>query len=78
MLNKSLKIIHWLLYGLVILSILSVAIVLVKKGVVDSETETIFRYSVVALAFYIGILWLFKKDWTYFPWQHDENKEKQD
>ena len=56
MLNKSLKIIHWVLYGLVILSILSVAIVLVKKGVVDSETEAIFRYSVVALAFYIGIL----------------------
>ena len=78
MLNKSLKIIHWLLYGLVILSILSVAIVLVKKGVVDSETETIFRYSVVALAFYIGILWLIKKDWIYFPWQHNENKEKQD
>tara|TARA_B110000438_G_C15238383_1_gene404533 strand:- start:241 stop:477 length:237 start_codon:yes stop_codon:yes gene_type:complete len=78
MLNKSLKIIHWVLYGLVILSILSVAIVLVKKGVVDPETETIFRYSVVALAFYIGILWLIKKDWVYFPWQHDKNKEKQD
>ena len=76
MLNKLLKIIHWVLYGLVILSILSVAIVLVKKGVVDLETETIFRYSVVALSFYIGILWLIKKVWIYFPWQHDKNKEK--
>ena len=78
MLNKLLKIIHWILYGLVILAILSVTMVLVKKGVVDSETETIFRYSVVVLAFYIGILWLIKKDWIYFPWQHDTHKEKQD
>ena len=78
MLNKLLKIIHWILYGLVILAILSVIMVLVKKGVAESETETAFRYSVVVLAFYIGILWLIKKDWIYFPWQHDTHKEKQD
>ena len=78
MLNKLLKIIHWILYGLVILSILSVVMLMEERGVVDSETETIFRYSVIALAFYIVILWLIKKDWIYFPWQHNENKEKQD
>ena len=73
MLNKLLMIIHWVLYGLVILSILSVAIILVEKGVVDPKTEDIFRYSIIALAFYIGVLWLIKKNWIYFPWQHDKD-----
>ena len=73
MLNKILMIIHWVLYGLVILSILSVAIILLEKGVVDPKTEDIFRYSIIALAFYIGVLWLIKKNWIYFPWQHDED-----
>ena len=65
MLNKLLMIVHWVLYGLVILSILSVAIILVEKGVVDPKTEDIFRYSIIALAFYIGVLWLIKKNWIY-------------
>ena len=73
MLNKLLMIVHWVLYGLVILSILSVAIILVEKGVVDPKTEDIFRYSIMALAFYIGVLWLIKKNWIYFPWQHDKD-----
>jgi hypothetical protein len=73
MLNKLLMIVHWVLYGLVILSILSVAIILVEKGVVDPKTEDIFRYSIIALAFYIGVLWLIKKNWIYFPWQHDKD-----
>ena len=73
MLNKLLMIVHWVLYGLVILSILSVAIILVEKGVVDPKTEDIFRYSIMALAFYIGVLWLIKKNWVYFPWQHDKD-----
>ena len=73
MLNALLKTIHWVLYGLVILSIFSVAIILAEKGVVDPKTEDIFRYSVVGLAFYIGLLWLIKKNWIYFPWQHDKN-----
>ena len=73
MLNKILMIIHWVLYGLVILSILSVAIILVENGVVDPKTEDIFRYSIIALAFYIGVLWLIKKNWIYFPWQHDKD-----
>ncbi len=72
MLNKLLVIIHWVLYGLVILSIFSIAIILVEEGVVDPKTEDIFRYSIVALAFYIGVLWLIKKNWIYFPWQHDK------
>jgi hypothetical protein len=73
MLNKLLMIVHWVLYGLVILSILSVAIILVENGVVDPKTEDIFRYSIIALAFYIGVLWLIKKNWIYFPWQHDKD-----
>ena len=73
MLNKLLMIIHWILYGLVILSIFSVAIILIEKGVVDPKTEDIFRYSIIALAFYIGVLWLIKKNWIYFPWQHDKD-----
>jgi hypothetical protein len=73
MLNKLLMIVHWVLYGLVILSILSVAIILLEKGVVDPKTEDIFRYSIIALAFYIGVLWLIKKNWIYFPWQHDKD-----
>ena len=73
MLDKSLKIIHWILYGLVILSIFSVAIKLVEEGLVDPETEFAFRYSIIALAFYIGVLWLIKKSWIYFPWQHDKD-----
>jgi hypothetical protein len=73
MLNKLLKIIHWVLYGLVILSIFSVIIILIEEGIVDSKTEDIFRYSIIALAFYIGILWIIKKNWIYFPWQHDKD-----
>ena len=71
MLNKLLKIIHWILYGLVLLSIFSVALALIETGLVDTKTENIFRYSIMSLAFYIGVLWLIKKHWIYFPWQHD-------
>ena len=73
MLNKLLKIIHWVLYALVILSIFSIVIILIDDGVVDSKTEDVFRYSTVALAFYIGVLWLIKKSWVYFPWQHEKD-----
>ena len=73
MLNRLLKIIHWILYGLVLLSIFSVILTLIEKELVDQTTENVFRYSIMALAFYIGILWVIKKHWIYFPWQHDNN-----
>ena len=73
MLNKLLKIIHWVLYGVVILSIFSVVLTLVEKGSVDTATEDVFRYTILALAFYIGVLWLIKRHWIYFPWQHDND-----
>ena len=73
MLNTLLKIIHWVLYGVVILSIFSVVLTLVEKGSVDTATEGVFRYSILALAFYIGVLWLTKRHWIYFPWQHDND-----
>jgi len=73
MLNKLLKIIHWILYGLVILSIFSVLLTLIENGLVDTKTENIFRYCIMALAFYIGVLWLIKKHWIYFPWQHNND-----
>ena len=73
MLNTLLKIIHWVLYGVVILSIFSVVLTLVEKGSVDTATEDVFRYSILALAFYIGVLWLIKRHWIYFPWQHDND-----
>jgi len=72
MINRLLMGIHWILYGFVILSIFSVFLMLVEKGLVDPPTENIFRYSVVALAFYIGAVWVIKKRWVYFPWQHDK------
>ena len=73
MINKLLKIIHWVLYGVAILSIFSVVLMLVEKGSVDTATEDVFRYSILALAFYIGVLWLIKRHWIYFPWQHDND-----
>tara|TARA_B100001559_G_C16412238_1_gene580922 strand:+ start:808 stop:1029 length:222 start_codon:yes stop_codon:yes gene_type:complete len=73
MLNRLLKIIHWILYGLVLLSIFSVILTLIEKELVDETTENVFRYSIMALAFYIGILWVIKRHWIYFPWQHDNN-----
>ncbi len=73
MLNRLLKIIHWILYGLVLLSIFSVILTLIEKELVDQTTENVFRYSIMALAFYIGILWVIKRHWIYFPWQHDNN-----
>ena len=73
MLNRLLKIIHWILYGLVLLSIFSVILTLIEKEFVDETTENVFRYSIMALAFYIGILWVIKRHWIYFPWQHDNN-----
>ena len=71
--NKLLKMIHWVLYGWVILSIFSVILTLLENDFVDSKTEDVFRYSIMALALYIGVLWLIKKSWIYFPWQHDED-----
>jgi hypothetical protein len=45
----------------------------VEKGLVDTATEDVFRYSVIALAFFIGAAWIIKKRWVYFPWQHDKD-----
>ncbi len=73
MLNRLLKIIHWILYGLVLLSIFSVILTLIEKELVDQTTENVFRYSIMALAFYIGILWVIKRHGIYVPWQHDSN-----
>jgi len=68
-----LKIIHWFLYGIVLLAIFSVVLMLLEKGLVDTITKDIFHYSIAALAFYILVLWLIKRQWIYFPWQHDNN-----
>jgi len=65
--------IHWILYGFIILSIFSVILTLVEKGLVDTATEDVFRYSVIALAFFIRAAWIIKKRWIYFPWQHDKD-----
>jgi hypothetical protein len=59
--------IHWILYGFIILSIFSVILTLVEKGLVDTATEDVFRYSVIALAFFIRAAWIIKKRWIYFP-----------
>ncbi len=73
MLERILIIIHWLVYGLVLLTIFSVIIRLIKNGQLDAATQDIFRYSIGALAAYITILWIIKRKWIYFPWQHDKN-----
>jgi len=73
MLSKLLIIIHWLIYGLVLLTIFSIILSLIKNEQVDAATQDIFRYSVGALAAYITIIWIIKRRWIYFPWQHDKN-----
>jgi len=72
MLNKLLVAFHWIIYCLVILTIFSVIIVLYETKQVDTVTQNIFRYSILALAIYIIFLRIIKKDWIYFPWQHDK------
>ena len=72
MLNRLLIIVHWLIYGFVLLCIFSVALLLAATGEVDTQTQEFFRYSVVSLALYIFVLWLIKRKWIYFPWQHNE------
>ena len=56
MFNRLMMGIHWILYGFIILSIFSVILTLVEKGLVDTATEDVFRYSVIALAFLLAQL----------------------
>jgi hypothetical protein len=72
MLNKFLILMHWILYGLVVLSIFSIVLESIKSGYIDAKTQDIFRYSVVALAFFISMVWMIKRRWIYFPWQHNK------